>query len=296
MSNPLNGQISPGGGGVAGLTSANGGTAIADNVIVRGDGATGIQGSTLKITDAGELHTLGGFIDMSPGETGIVGITISGTTNMLFNTNGSNHGLGVQDGLFAVVRGDAGGLGFAPSSNLTTAVDSGLARSAAGVVRVTTGAAAADGWLRGDAGKTRLTGNHTVATNTATLAAINNLTTTVAAGRHYHFRSVLHCTTVNTSGVKVAISGTATHTDIVYDVIIHGISTPAFLTSGRATAKDTAIGVTASGTACVVEIIGTTTINAGGTLLVQAAQNAETGAAESVIVLRGSTFLVQDLA
>lgn len=44
-----------GGGGVSGLTSADGGTAIADNAIIRGDGTDGIQGSTALIQDTGHF-------------------------------------------------------------------------------------------------------------------------------------------------------------------------------------------------------------------------------------------------
>lgn len=60
MSNPLNGIISPSGGGgggagVSGLTTADGGNAIADNEIIRGDGTTGIQGSTITIDDNGTI-------------------------------------------------------------------------------------------------------------------------------------------------------------------------------------------------------------------------------------------------
>lgn len=47
------GSGSGSGGGVSGLTTADAGTAIADNRVVRGDGATGIQGSPVDITDAG---------------------------------------------------------------------------------------------------------------------------------------------------------------------------------------------------------------------------------------------------
>lgn len=44
-----------GGGGVSGLTAADGGTAIADNAAVRGDGGTSIQGSLVEIDDAGNV-------------------------------------------------------------------------------------------------------------------------------------------------------------------------------------------------------------------------------------------------
>lgn len=171
---------------------------------------------------------------------------------------------------------------------------SGVNSTVAGVLQVLGNSGAGLGFAQ-QLGDKRNTANQTV-TDSATLANSTDLTLTVAAGRHYRFRANLHFTTVNTSGVKVAIAGTATHTNIIYDVIIHGISTPGFLTSGRGTASGTAVGVTASGTAANVVIEGLTTINAGGTLLVQFAQNAETGAAESVILLRGSSFTVTDCA
>src|SRR5690606_181304 len=44
-----------GGGGVSGLASADGGTALADNAIVRGDGTTGIQGSGLLLDDTAQI-------------------------------------------------------------------------------------------------------------------------------------------------------------------------------------------------------------------------------------------------
>lgn len=43
--------------GVSGLATAGGGTALADNKAVRGDGTTGIQGSLLEIADDGALAT-----------------------------------------------------------------------------------------------------------------------------------------------------------------------------------------------------------------------------------------------
>ena len=42
-----------GGAGVSGLDTADGGTALADNALVRGDGTTGIQGSAVTVGDVG---------------------------------------------------------------------------------------------------------------------------------------------------------------------------------------------------------------------------------------------------
>ena len=61
---PLSGQTTPfltccngagSGGGVTGLTSCSGGSAIADNALLRGDGTTGCQGSTATLADDGTL-------------------------------------------------------------------------------------------------------------------------------------------------------------------------------------------------------------------------------------------------
>lgn len=132
----------------------------------------------------------------------------------------------------------------------------------------------------------RVTANTSRATTT--LVNINGLTATVAAARHYTFRAVLQSTPDVTGGTKVAISGTATATNIVYTVKGFNISTPEVLYAGQATALDTAVGG-AGGTAHLIEIEGTITVNAAGTLTVQAAQNAASGSSS---ILRGSTFTV----
>jgi len=150
------------------------------------------------------------------------------------------------------------------------------------------------GWYRGT-GFFRQGSNQTV-TNSTTLTDATNLVISVASGRSYTIRAELFFTTVNTSGVKVAISGTATHSNILYDVHIMGVSTPGILTAGRATAKDTAVGVTASGTACYAFVTGCTTTSSTGSITIQFAQNAETGAAESAILLRGSYIELMDIA
>lgn len=270
-------------------TDANGNIVLDPN----GTGIVSVSADRLAFTGEASLRGTGGLIQVrDEGNTAyrdIYALSFQGWTNA-----GVRVAM-VSPGDLAVSVGSNAKFDWSSTTDASGTRDLGIARNAVGVAKVTDGSSGS-GWWMGDAGKTRLAADHTVATNSTTLAAINNLTTTVAASRHYKFRAMLHFTTVNTSGVKVAVSGTATHTNIIYDVTIFGISTPAFLTSGRATAKDTAVGVTASGTACYALIEGFTTINAAGTLLLQAAQNAETGAAESVIALRGSSFEVTDFA
>lgn len=70
-----------GSGGVSGLDTANGGTALADNVIVRGDGTTGIQGSGVSISDA---DVVSGATQLNVDNLRLDGNTLSST-----NSNGN---------------------------------------------------------------------------------------------------------------------------------------------------------------------------------------------------------------
>lgn len=142
MGNPFSvGPIeSGGGGGVSGLTSATGGTAIADNAIIRGDGTTGIQGSTALINDDGRLV----LPDFSGGQMSID--AQFGRLNIR-NTAGSNH-TGVYAASFSAENAvgiySTGGVAIASSraiafSSTTSSEgpkDCGIERAAAGVLRV----------------------------------------------------------------------------------------------------------------------------------------------------------------
>jgi hypothetical protein len=124
-----------------------------------------------------------------------------------------------------------------------------------------------------------------------TLANVTGLSRNVDAARSYAFRAELYTTSDVAGGVKVAISGTATATSIVYDVAFQDASV---LTLGaRATALDTPVGLTTI-TVAHVTITGTIVVNAAGTLTVQMAQNASNGAASSVLV--NSTFQLFPIA
>jgi hypothetical protein len=67
------------GGGVSGLTAADGGTAIADNAIVRGQGTTGIQGSSVTLSS-----TTGAVVQLTA-NTGF-SFTPNGTGRFLWNS------------------------------------------------------------------------------------------------------------------------------------------------------------------------------------------------------------------
>lgn len=67
------------GGGVSGLDTADGGTALADNAIVRGDGTTGIQGSAVTLSDVGAAVGLTGI---TGGTSGTSTLTLDGDSNV----------------------------------------------------------------------------------------------------------------------------------------------------------------------------------------------------------------------
>lgn len=128
-------------------------------------------------------------------------------------------------------------------------------------------------------------------TNT-TLANVTGLTATLLAGKKYRFTAILHCDTAAAGGGKVAISGTATATAIIYQVNLNDTAN-AVITGGRGTALGAAVGNHAAGaTAMFIRVEGEITVNAAGTLTVQFAQNAASGTSS---VLVGSTFVVSQV-
>jgi len=127
-------------------------------------------------------------------------------------------------------------------------------------------------------------------TNDAALGDIPGLSVVVQAGRTYSFEAILFTSSNVATGVQAAIAGTATATAIIYD----GLTVNAGLaTQGRAVALGGAVGGVTAVTAAQIRINGTITVNAGGTLTVQFAQNVAGGVASSVLV--GSTFIVQNI-
>lgn len=116
-----------------------------------------------------------------------------------------------------------------------------------------------------------------------TPANITDLTRNVEAGKSYSFEVHLRTTSDVGGGVKVEISGTATATAIGADIFI---TNAGLTTQGRVTALDSSVGVTAVTVAAVI-IKGTITVNAGGTLTIQASRNAAVG---TTSVLVGSYF------
>lgn len=285
--------ISDAASGVTGLTSASGGTAIADNKVIRGDGTTGIQGSNVNIDDSDNLIVPGALIlldgttyqnincasiRIASSSSGVVPITYLGTNFTAFYDASEPH------------------VKFTRTANAENAHDAGISSPAAGVVKITNGGSGS-GFLQ-TAGFKRKTADQTV-TDSATYVADTHLTLSLAAGRSYKFRFHLFVNALTTSQIKVRLGGTATHTDLISDLRVFDYAVPGYTDANlvdSTTVTSHEVSSSALNGNAIIEINGTTTVNAAGTFLIEFAQDAETVAAETATLLRGSTLEVWDIA
>lgn len=185
-------------------------------------------------------------------------------------------------------------LRWSNSGSANGTVDAGLSRVTTGVVASGNGNNAdATGWLQW--GGEKRTISAVTFTSTTVLGTVTGLTVNVQAGRTYKFMAKLYITSMATAGgVQAAIAGTATATSIVYSgyemdtgaTPVHGFAVATALGTQVALATGT------TGTVGVIEISGTITVNAAGTLLVQAAQGASNATATTIG--QGSWFEVHD--
>jgi len=128
-----------------------------------------------------------------------------------------------------------------------------------------------------------------------TLANVTGLSVVLVAGRTYVISACLFLQ-IGAGGAQVTLSGTATATAITWEpLVFFQDQTWGGGPLNRATALGSAFTVMISDTNIgeSVWIDGTITVNAGGTLTVQYAQNATNVQASSVLV--GSTLTVQEL-
>lgn len=295
-------------GGVPGLSNAAGGTAIADNAVIRGDGTTGIQGSVVTISDVGTIAILsGGKIQLAPEVAGAPDIVRSGGGINLIGNDGSYTQAFINTGAYnsANPNGISTFYDIQIQNNKQIAFSDGVdfnrgiakgGGSGGSVLSITDGSTGL-GWLQ-TAGFKRKTADQTV-TDSTTYVDDTHLTIPLAAGRSYKFRFHLFCTVVATSQIKVRLGGTATHTDLISDIRVFDPAVPVYDGASivdSTTVADHTISSSALSPGGIITIEGTTTVNAAGTFLVQFAQDAETVAAESAILLRGSTLECWDVA
>jgi hypothetical protein len=180
-----------------------------------------------------------------------------------------------------------------PGSPLSFWQDTGIFRRSAGVITFGgpgTNVSGPDGWML-YGGQKRVSSDMSVTSNT-TLADITGLSVSLAAGDTYSFVATLFCTTGATAGgVKVGLAGTATITDLIADGHVRDGAT--IIAGTRVSTLTTVIASTNAGTAPVITIMGTITVNAAGTLKLQFAQNASNATAS--VVKRGSTLIVDQI-
>lgn len=221
----------------------------------------------------------------------VFGLYVGGNYSAVYATSSSLSGTvwGISSTQMAVGVAVQIGWGDGTIGNF----DTGFKRAASTVVAMTNGSTGV-GWIQNSAGESRRTATQTV-TDSAALAADNTLTATLIAGRKYRFRIRYYMTTVNSSGVQVDLNGGAATMTAINGFTKILSSAGAVLAAGQIAALTTAVGVTASGTFAVVEIEGSLQCNAAGTFIPRFAQNAETGAAESVVAQIGSFMELSDV-
>jgi hypothetical protein len=118
-------------------------------------------------------------------------------------------------------------------------------------------------------------------TGNITLTDVAGLSANVVAGQTYSFDAYLSCT-AGAGGVKAAIGGTATAASIIYDGYL--LDTNAIKGQAHSAALGGAVAssLTTAAAGLIVRIHGAITVNVGGTLTVQFAQNTANAAASVV--------------
>jgi hypothetical protein len=300
--NFLNGQL----GWSAPAAGIGGSTGATDNAVLAADGAGGatLQSRAVTISDTGIITQTGIALRIDDANSNSIRFTNSiGPTFFESNVSGVLLTLnmsGLTTSRTQIVQNLAGT--FALLENKLSAFAATSSAELAGVITNETGSgslvfANSPALTTPSADFVRQTGSRKrVATQfdktDATLADVADLSVTVTAGRSYSFRAVLYVNTDAVGGHKYAIAGTATATAIVYQINSINNGSNAFRINSRQTALGGSAGE-AVGTAYYTELIGLITVNAGGTLLPQFAQNAANGTSS---VLVGSHFILEDIA
>ena len=135
------------------------------------------------------------------------------------------------------------------------------------------------------------TGTFSLASST-TLTNVVGLAATVVAGGVYQVDIYLATTNNGTGGIKLALTGsTATATSVLLDTQVYNTTTLTAETNSNTLAGPL---VSAAVAATLVFITGTITVNAAGTIQLQAAQN--TSNATALTVTNGSYISLTRLA
>jgi hypothetical protein len=253
-------------------------------------GNLSLTGNTLASTNAN------GNIALSPNGSGYVsikgftaGIDAAANSELFLVSNGAKV-LEMYNAVNAMIRNDGQFLISSTAEVGSLAVpDTGLARVAAGVLRVSDGSTGT-GWTV-QSGRAYKTADESV-TSSTTLQDDDHLTVTLKAGRKYAFRFFCMTNpTLTAGGMDIDLNGTATHTNIRGRVLkFYDDGTSAWQEFTAASAEMT-LAAGAGLDHFVIE--GTTEVNAAGTFLLRWAQN--TSDATASTIKRGSYLEVIDL-
>jgi hypothetical protein len=249
-----------------------------------GPDPTGIAGSDIFALRNGSrpqaVVAYNNWIDTNNWERGGVGWALNPGT---LSVGTSKNGTGTLRPVF-----------FTGSNFYVAQADLGFYRVAAGVLEINTGSPGVrTGCYLKWGGTARATADVSYTSN-VTLANVAGMVVNVAAGRTYGFEVDIPFTCAAAGGIRCAIAGTATATNIIYDGWIVDSAANGIKGNTRASALAAAVANAAiAGTAGHVTISGTITVNAAGTLTVQAAQSVTNGTA--TVVKQGAKFIVDDI-
>lgn len=284
--------------GVSGLGT---GAATALGTNVGSSGAFVTNGGALGTPSSGTLTNATGL----PISTGVSGLG-TGCATFLGTASSANLRGCLTDesgtGVAYFQGGDLGTPSAGVGTNLTslnaTQLTSGAVPAArmpaltgdcttsAGAVAVTCTQSAGDYSVVGilkTGGDVRTTSQFDV-TSSTTLANVPGLSVTVASSTTYGFEAFLFFTANAASGVKSTISGTATATAVVYFEEIINSGSGGYAGLGRHTSLGSVVTGSTGATDGYIRQRGTITVNAGGTLTAQFAQNVSGGTASSVLI------------
>ncbi len=157
----------------------------------------------------------------------------------------------------------------------------------------TLGLTTSQGWVNWN-GETRTAADSVglITTGMANIMQIN-----VNAGKTYKFNAELPIrANAATGSIAIRVGGGATATAVVYDGWIVDSANNGIKANTQATALSTTVaGSTVSGTTGHISLVGTITVNAAGTLIVQAGSFTTVTAAAAMTIGRGATFVAEDI-
>lgn len=174
------------------------------------------------------------------------------------------------------------------------ALDTAFSRIAPAVAALGSGASGNTSGFLQWGGELRCTAD--VTNTTTTLATATGLSVALTAGRTYSFTIELQFTDAAAGGIQCALvaTGGLTATNIIYSGYTIDSAANGVKGNTQATALGTVVASTVTtGTAGVVRITGTITVNVAGTLNVQFAQN--TSNATATTIKRGSYMWIHDM-